>query len=592
MKLKSQHILFVLIAVIMTAMVAPSFAGKRKTVERKATVVTPIDTQKQRRYDYFFLEAVRQQCAGHYSAAFDLLSHCLSINPDAPEAYYLQALYYSVLNNDSTALSYLEKASSLAPNNTTYLERLAQFYINSQDIDKAITTYERLADRHRDRTDVLNVLITLYQQQKDYDGMLSGIQRIEQIDGNSEDITLSKVRVYELMGDSKSAFNALKNLSDEHPNDLNYKLMLGNWLMQHSRQKQAYKIFSAAQKEAPDNAYVQTSLYDYYNSVGDKAAANDLLDSILINPRTESGSKVTLMRGVIRDNETSGGDSMQVLNLFRRILAKSPQDTTMAQLRAAYVSLKKMPEDSLNDALRYVIAIQPENAAARLQLIQNYWPHQVWDTIIDLSKPGTEYNTDEMVFSYFLAIAYYQKKQTDNALEAIQQALRRVQANSDADLVSDCYSILGDIYHEKKMMKDAFAAYDSCLQWKKDNIGALNNYAYYLSVEGIDLHKAEEMSYKTIKAEPKNATYLDTYAWILFRQKRFTEARIYIDQALRSDTDSTQSSVILEHAGDIYFKNGDPDKALEYWQAAMKAGSDSAVLPRKIKEKQYIKDDE
>ena len=106
---------------------------------------------------------------------------------------------------------------------------------------------------------------------------------------------------------------------------------------------------------------------------------------------------------------------------------------------------------------------------------------------------------------------------------------------------------MGDYLQKENKFKEAYAAYDSCLVYKSDNIYCMNNYAYYLSINGDDLQKAEQMSYKTIQAEPKNATYLDTYAWILFLQKRYTEAQIYIDLAIKNDTDSIQNSVIWEH---------------------------------------------
>ena len=61
----------------------------------------------------------------------------------------------------------------------------------------------------------------------------------------------------------------------------------------------------------------------------------------------------------------------------------------------------------------------------------------------------------------------------------------------------------------------------------------LNNYAYFLSLDAKDLKKAEKMSYRSITAEPNNSTYLDTYAWILYQQGRYEEARIYIEQALK-----------------------------------------------------------
>ena len=113
---------------------------------------------------------------------------------------------------------------------------------------------------------------------------------------------------------------------------------------------------------------------------------------------------------------------------------------------------------------------------------------------------------------------------------------------------------MGDILHQQGQAEEAFAAYDSCLVWKEDNIGCLNNYAYYLSERGERLSKAEEMSYKTIKAEPKNSTYLDTYAWILYMEKRYAEAKIYIEQAVQNLDEGQDNSVILEHADKIKLK--------------------------------------
>ena len=109
-----------------------------------------------------------------------------------------------------------------------------------------------------------------------------------------------------------------------------------------------------------------------------------------------------------------------------------------------------------------------------------------------------------------------------------------------------------------------------------------------MSERGEQLQKAERMSLKTIKAEPANSTFLDTYAWILFMQERYEEAKIYIDQALQNDT--TSSAVIIEHAGDIYAMNGEMGKAVEFWQLSKDSGNDSKVLIRKIRQRKYIKE--
>ena len=98
---------------------------------------------------------------------------------------------------------------------------------------------------------------------------------------------------------------------------------------------------------------------------------------------------------------------------------------------------------------------------------------------------------------------------------------------------------------------------------------------------------AEQMSYRTIKAEPDNSTFLDTYAWILFRQQRYSEAKIYIEQALRCD--SLIDGVVKEHAGDIFALNGDIDRAMELWQQAQTDDPDNKILRRKIKRKKYLR---
>jgi tetratricopeptide (TPR) repeat protein len=278
------------------------------------------------------------------------------------------------------------------------------------------------------------------------------------------------------------------------------------------------------------------------------------------------------------------------LELFDRILAASPKDADMAEMKVAYMSLKNMPDSLVKSGLQGVLAIAPENAGARIQLLQMALADMNWDETIAICEEGTLCNPDEMPFYYYLGLAHYQKDDHDGALDAFRRGVSQITPQSNVEIVSDFYYFMGDILYSKGMEEEAMAAYDSCLQWKDDNIACLNNYAYYLSVKGRELQKAEQMSYKTVKEEPKNSTYLDTYAWILFMQERYAEAKIYIDQAIACDTDSVQSGVIIEHAGDIYAMNGDIGKAVEYWQKALDAGVDSPLLPRKIRERKFIKD--
>ncbi len=572
---------------------AYSCGSSTKTASNSSRGVKPAVTRRvlsyndEQRFKYFYLGAVDQQMKGNYAGAFDLLNHCQEINPDAAEVYFMRSAYHALLNNDSLSLADIQKAAELNPQNNVYLERLAGAYIGSGKYDEAIEAYEKLYANNHDRDDVLNVLIRLYGQQKDYDNMLQTINRLENLEGSSEEITLARMRVYSLKGDKQAELAELQDLSKKHPNDMNYRVMMGNWLLQNELPADALKEYEYVLAQEPDNLMAQMSMLDYYNAIGQDSLAAELQEKLVVSPSTPLNSKMTLMRGIVNSNEQQGGDSTEVLRIFRHILAQPQKTSDMWELQAAYMSLKQMPQDSIDNSLRGALEVAPDNAGVRLQLIQSKWKDQLFDDVISLCKPALEYNPDEMAFYYFLGLAYFQKDEKDKALHTFQLGVSQINSESNKEIVSDFYAIMGDILHEKGREQEAYVAYDSCLQWKDDNLGALNNYAYYLSEKGKDLQKAEKMSYRTIKAEPKNSTFLDTYAWILFMQGRYEEANIYIEQAVQND--STVSDVILEHAGDISAKLGNMKKAVEWWEKARDAGGNSKVLIRKIKLRKYLK---
>ena len=555
---------------------------KIKRVAPQAVKADSLSYEASRRYNYFFLEAVRQQNAGHYDAAFDLINYCLQLNPNAAEAYFMRSGYYSELNLDSLDFADLVKAATLQPSNDTYQERLAEGYLNTGKYDKAIETYENLYSNNRSRSDVLGDLVQLYKQQKDYDGMLRTIRRIEQVEGESDQTAMMKMNVYELKGDEKNAYKTLKMLADTHPIDQNYTLMLGNWLMQHKGQKEAYKLYTEALNADPSNVYAQSAMYDYYRAMSQDSLANGMMNRILLGKNTPQKSRIQFLRQAIMDSEERKDDSTEVVKLIDSVQQVVPTDTLVAQMRVAYYSMKKFPKLDVNKALSELLELQPDNAGTRMQLIQNEWESGNWKKIDSLSTPGMLYNPDEMAFYYFSGLSRWYEKDNRGALDALQRGTRAITDKSNRETVGVIYSILGEIYHNMGNKAQSFAAYDSCLQWKPDDVVTLNNYAYYLGEEGVSLKKAEEMSAKAVKAEPKNATYLDTYAWVLYKQKRYAEAKIYIDMALKFTADSTNDATLREHAGDIYVGLKNYTSAVEFYKQALQQGGDIKTLNRKI----------
>ena len=539
------------------------------------------------RYNVLFLDAMLQRQKGNDDAAFDLLQRCVAIRPDASEAYFFLAQYYVKMKDQQHALEYFQKAAALNAENVIYTETLAQLYISQNLYAEATEVVAGLYEKHKDRDDLLELLYRLYYQQQDYDNAIRMLERMEAIDGKSERLSYAKSELYTLKNDRTAAMAEIKALADQYPNDLNYRDLYGDMLLMNEREPEALEVFASVLKEEPDNVHAIMSMRAYHKGKNDSIAADSLTRRLLFGKNVPTEQRIHVLRQEIVDNQNRGGDSTQILNLFRKMLASQPVDVEVASLCVAYMDLKKMPRDSMAVVLEKILQTAPDHAPARLQLVGYAWEDEDMDRVIALCRDARQYNADEMAFYYYQGMAYYRKKDNDRALDAFRNGISVINDNSDPAIASDFYAVLGDLLHQKGLAKEAFAAYDSCLQKKEDNIGCLNNYAYYLSELGQQLDKAERMSYKTIKAEPDNATYLDTYAWILFKQQRYSEARIYIDKAVQNDED--HSSVLIEHAGDIYAMGGDMDTALKRWREAYEKDPNNKLLAKKINQRKYIK---
>jgi len=544
-------------------------------------------TTSKRQYDILFHEAMVQRQRGNQDAAFDLLTRCIEIDSTASEAYYFLAQYYTELRQSDQALACIERAARLEPQNMTYLETLAHGYISTERYAEATKIIEQMYEADKSRQELLQTLYRLYTQQEDYKKAIDVVERMEQIDGKSERTALAKSGLYVQMDESQRAVDELKQLADEHPNDLRYRTLYASTLMMNGERDEAAELLTAVLQEEPNNTQAQLALRNYYIGEEDSAMVDSLTRRILLNPIATTEEKVNQLRYLITESERADGDSTAILGYFNEMIRQPAADPDIAEMRAAYMDLKKMPTDSIEKAFELVLQMAPDRASSRLKLVQIAWQRDDDARIVSLCQAARQYNPEEMAFYYYQGMAYYRLKDTDHALEAFQNGISVIGDDSSPEIVSDFYAVMGDLLFMKDRKKEAFAAYDSCLQWKPDNIGCLNNYAYYLSLQGSRLDEAEQMSFKTVKAEPKNATYLDTYAWILFMQGRYAEARIYIDQALQCD--STAGAVITEHAGDIYALCGDIDGAVLYWQAALMEDPDNKLLARKIKRRKYIK---
>ena len=557
-----------------------SVSAKDKTI---VGLEDPLSFEQRRKFDYYFLEALRLKEKGELDAAFDMYSHCLEIDSQSAAVQYELAQFYMFLGQTQKGENLLRKAVSLEPDNYWYKQTLASHYRKRGENKQAVGVIEDIVDRFPSRLEPLMELVDLYARLEDYKKVIHTLDRLEKLDGKSEQISMEKFRMYLQVGDMEKAFTEIESLVAEYPYEMRYLNILGDAYLENGRSEEAYPIFRKVLNEEPGYAPAMLSLASYYEKTGQDSLYRVQLDSVLLNRNVENEMKVNIMRQLIVRSERGDKDSTKIVGLFDAILEQEQPNADVAMLAAQYLLSKKM-DDKATSVLHKIVEFDPENKPAYLQLLSFAISKNDLDEVVRICTPAIEYIPEALDFYYYKGLAHYQKDQNDEALKVFEIGVRQVNEESDKALVSDFYAIMGDIFHSKKMDAEAYAAYDSALVYKEDNIGVLNNYAYYLSVERKNLDKAEEMSYRTVKAEPKNDTYLDTYAWILFEKGKYAEARIYIDQALQHG--GTESSVVVEHCGDIYFHCGETEKAVEYWKQA------EEVSKKEVDDKNYARSEQ
>ena len=555
--------------------------ARRTVVSNREEVV--LSASEQRKYEHYYLEAIKLEQQGHYDEAFEMLQHCLTICPTAPSALYRMANYHLALNEKEKAAKALQHAIEGEPDNYWYRQTLAIYYQNNREYDKAIASIEEMQQRFPKRNgELLPALVSLYNHMGQYDKVIDALARLEVITGKSEAISMEKARNYLLMGKTEGAFSEMEALAKEYPDNSYYRVILAEVYMDHGRADEAESILRGVLTEEPDNGAAKITLTEYYRLQGDTLNYLAMADSVMMTDGINEELKIRMMAQLIKE----GRDSIWIMDLFERAIALPQQSARLGYLCAQYMVTLKQSEERIRPILLRMLDIEPDHIPARSQLLSYAAQRNDVNDMIRICSEGIDYTPEVLEYYYYKAIGlHYFMNLPNEALETYRQALRQVTEESNAEMVSDLYAAMGDLLQEQGKSIEAYACYDAALQYTPSQLVILNNYAYCLAEEGIELEKAEQMSRRTIEAEPNNATYLDTYAWILYKLQRDNEALVYIEHAI--EVDPEPSDELYEHAGDIHHRLGNKHMALDYWRKALairqKRGTADKTLDKKIK---------
>jgi tetratricopeptide (TPR) repeat protein len=540
--------------------------------------------EQQRKTDYFFYEGLKLKNAEKFDASYEMFKRCLEIDSTSAAALYELSSFYLDRDKPEEAVALIKKAVRYAPDNEIYHDALASLLFSSEMFGEAAEEYEYLVETMPEKFEYNYFLAESYTRMGEIGKAIDTYNALENVMGMHEALSMAKYQLYMTLENSEEAFDEIKKLIDKFPDRTRYMIMAGDLYLQRNDTTQALQYYNKAHETEPESPYYHVSMANYYDRTGNAEAAEKQINGALLNKHLDVNTKLSILARYIVQHQQSGQDTEGANSLFQTLLEQHPEDS---RLKLAYGDFLAVQEknDEAQFQYRLVTESEPDNRLAWQQLLGLHLRQNNYDEAIDICKKCIHIFPDESLFKLYLGISYFQKSEYRNAINTYQSAIAAIPEENKA-LISEFYGQIGDTYFRMNEADSAFAVYEKALTYNDKNIVVLNNYAYYLSLLKRDLTKAERMSALCMKFEPDNATYIDTYAWIFFIQGNYLLAKVYIEQAISKDR--TNSPELLDHYGDILYKSGEKDKAVEQWKKARDAGKKSPTLDKKIAEQQYF----
>lgn len=535
-----------------------------------------------RNIDNMVLEAVQMLDKGDVEGAEEILTGILDVDPSSDAAWYYMGEVAIHKSDIDLATACYTSAVELDPKNFWYRYRLARLY-SFTSLDLAVEKYEQLIKDFPKKSDLYFEMLDLYISQKEYEKALEAIKEIENTIGATESLAIYAYRIYYTLGRGDEGLEYLRKYNSRYSSPVVLTILADNELAMYN-DSLAIRYYDEALEL--DSSYSHALLgkaeacrifrrYDEYFPV---------LDSYVETEFTPSREKTEYLSTLVEKSDPQFIKRFmpQLDTTMTKLAQTHPGDSLVYQLRGIYYYYTGRDDEALAQ-MRDCAHTYPESFSSSATYVEFLMMIDRWEELSAEGRKAFERFPEETAFLEMAGIGDYNLGDYEKVIETCETILEVAPKDSSATLRS--WSTLGDIYHMQGENKKAYKAYDKALKINPDYIYVLNNYAYYLSVEGKKLKKAYQMSRKTVDAEPDNATYLDTFGWILYLRGELTEAKTFFKTAMLHG--GKDSAVILDHYAEVLFALKEYNLAFVYWNLALQKNTEDDVpgLKEKVEQK-------
>ena len=552
--------------------------GSEQTSDRRAEMMR------------LFMEATQARLTGRPTEALQKYQRCLKLEPSNGAVLFELAKLYHVGQNPSQAVEYARQAVASDKANIWYRFLLADLYRESNRPGDAVDVYKGILQQWPDRFEVYLDLAAAYAFAGKPDESVKVYGDVEKRFGLGEELIAHAFNTYMGARNWTAAEQLLQRALKNEPDDPEYAGMLAEVYDDQGLQEKALEQYQRALALDPSNSLLRISLAEHYYTNGRMEDAYRELGEAFLDPGLDVDAKMQVLIGFFEMTENEGEKPDDRPELIRRSYAlidaleqAHPESGKPFTIRGDFL-LRDGKIAEARDAFKKALTLEKDRYPIHQQVLQldlQLGDHE--GLVRDADAAAELFPTSPEPY-LFKGIGLSQLARYDEAIEAL--VIGRDLVVDDPPLTAQFWSSLGEAYNSAKQFDKSDKAYDKALALIPDDATTLNNYAYYLSVRGEQLEKAERMSKRSNELAPGQPSYQDTYAWVLFRSKKFVEARTWMEKAIAGSPDP--DGELLEHHADILFELGETAAALEQWKLAKARGGASDLIDRKINEARRV----
>jgi len=525
-----------------------------------------------------FTEGMRYLMTDEPAKAFTQFEKIVQKYPNNAAAQYSAANALIKTGKVVEAIPHASKAYSLDKENKFYALLLAELYVKQKRYGEAEELYESLLKKGQENAEYGVELAAIYLFDEKPDKALETYNKVEREIGLNEEITRQKQRIYLKQNKIDKAIDEAERLVASEPGEPDYLLEGAELLIANDRTDQAIIWIDKALKLNPDLPQAHVLLADIYRKKGDTARASKELNLVLDNPNLEAGLKARILSsyvGLTGENPNAQQDALAMA----QNLAKSSPNDAKAQIMVADLLMQQGKKAEARDAYAKAARIDGSIYEVWGALLQLDGELNQVDSLLDHSQQALEVFPTQGLFWYSNGSANLYKRKYQEAVDALEESKKLLAVTNNNELKKGIDAQLGDAYNGVGDYAKSDEAYEAVLKVDPLNDHVLNNYSYFLSLRKEKLPRAQQLAQKLVERNPANATYLDTYAWVLYVSKEYAKAKQYLEKAV---ADPAASGTIIEHYGDVLFQLGQVDKAIAQWKLAKTKGGGSPDLDKKI----------